>query len=148
MFQCILRRQITPLRVAEGKMEYFLTWQPQNKFSHEVISMPYHLAPVQILHESHSIILPNTVWKVRYELTVFEKFPTLHFTLFIISATSLLLKPNSGSITMCPSTVINANTKHGSGHNRMALLHLERTIKLFLFFGTVHMMISVLPWTR
>ncbi len=49
---------------------------------------------------------------------------------------------------MCSSTVINANIKHGSGQNRMALLHLEKTIKLFSLFGTVHVMISVPPWTR
>lgn len=68
-------------------------------------------------------------------LTVLEKnFTCTSHSTQIISAT--FVKPNSGSIIMCSSTVINANTMHemGSGHNRMALLHLDKTIKLFLFF--------------
>lgn len=71
---------------------------------------------------------PNTVWKVRYKLTVLEgkiSILALHICLLLVPL-YLSVKPTSGFLTMCSSTVINANTKHGSGHNRMALLHLER----------------------
>lgn len=77
MFQCMLRRHITPSRVAEGKLENFLATTRQ--FFHMKKPPCIFIWP-QFRFYVKSIVLPNTIWKVHGELTVLEKFPTSHFT--------------------------------------------------------------------